>query len=198
RVGMYSQLWSHVAAGEQIEGCTLFGTRPVAVEDDVWLVGSCIVASGVTIGRRTIALIGSNITKSWPAESVIAGSPATAKPGLSAYRDVALNEQWSMLSNWLASIAEGQGLRSTGSDGVLHLSWHDKSNQDAVVFTRLVDDANRVRVQQPGASVCCLETKTYLKRLSGLEHAVLKALGSNKARVVSTQDFSTDVRRRPA
>jgi acetyltransferase-like isoleucine patch superfamily enzyme/antitoxin (DNA-binding transcriptional repressor) of toxin-antitoxin stability system len=198
RIGMYSQLWSHVAAGEQIEGCTLFGTRPVAIEDDVWLVGSCIVASGVTIGRRTIALIGSNITKSWPAQSVIAGSPATAKPGLSFYRDVSLNEQWSMLSDWLAAIAEGQSLQLTRTDGAVRLSPIDERNVETIVFARSVECAEKALVNLPTATVCCVETKTYFKRLTGLEHAVLKALGSNKARFVQTTNFLADVRRRPA
>lgn len=97
RIGMYSQLWSHVAAGEQIEGCTLFGERPIHVESDVWLVGSCIVASGVRIGRRTVALIGSNLTKDAPAEVVLAGSPAKVKEGLSFYKSVTLDEKFAML-----------------------------------------------------------------------------------------------------
>ena len=35
RVGMYSQIWTHVASGELIEGCTLFGKRETIINDDV-------------------------------------------------------------------------------------------------------------------------------------------------------------------
>ena len=111
RVGMYSQIWSHVAAGEQIEGCTLYGERPVTIEDNVWLVGSCIVASGVTLGKRLVALIASNITKSWPENTVLAGSPALPKQNLSFYRPIAQQEKWEMLSTWLEEIAKANDLQ---------------------------------------------------------------------------------------
>jgi acetyltransferase-like isoleucine patch superfamily enzyme len=101
RVGMYSQLWSHVAAGEQIEGCTLFGETPSHLCEDVWLVGTCFVASGVTVGRRTVALAGSNITKSCPPDSVLAGAPARVREGLSFYRPVSMDEKVAMLRDWL-------------------------------------------------------------------------------------------------
>jgi carbonic anhydrase/acetyltransferase-like protein (isoleucine patch superfamily) len=41
RVGMYSQIWTHVAAGELIEGCKLFSAKPTHIKRDAWLVGSC-------------------------------------------------------------------------------------------------------------------------------------------------------------
>jgi acetyltransferase-like isoleucine patch superfamily enzyme len=133
RVGMYSQIWSHVAAGEQIEGCTLFGERSVEIQDDVWLVGSCIVASGVTIGRRTVALIGSNITKSWPANSVLAGTPAALKPSLSFYKDITLDEKWSLISQWLHAVHEDIDIDSGNAD-VLVVS--SKDSDAKVIFAR--------------------------------------------------------------
>jgi acetyltransferase-like isoleucine patch superfamily enzyme len=123
RVGMYSQIWSHVAAGEQIEGCTLFGERPVHIESDVWLVGTCIVASGVTLGRRTVALIGSNITKSFPENTVLAGTPATPKPGLSFYQNVTSDEKWNLLRKWVEAVSKEMNLKATTvEDEQLHLS----------------------------------------------------------------------------
>src|SRR4051812_7875685 len=88
RVGMYSQIWTHVAAGEQIEGCKLFSARPTVIMNDAWLVGSCTVGSGITIGERAICMNGSNITKSVPAHTVALGAPATVREGLSFYRKV--------------------------------------------------------------------------------------------------------------
>lgn len=179
RVGMYSQIWSHVAAGEQIEGCTLFGERPVLIEDDVWLVGSCIVASGVTLGRRTVALIGSNITKSWPKNTVLAGAPATQKLGLSFYRDVALAEKMDMLERWLMAVGEemdldvevvkSEEIRVTDAQG------------DLIVFVAK-NSSVCIRNQMPAATVCCLEDKSYNKQFTPLERKVLKYLAGNKAR----------------
>lgn len=184
RVGMYSQLWSHVAAGEQIEGCTLFGERPVVIEDDVWLVGSCIVASGVTIGRRSVALIGSNITKSCSSNTVLAGSPAVPKPNLSFYRDIMLDEKWNLLKEWLSDIALNIGAISekSESDGVLALHLGSHLASELIIFAKDAATASLSRLKHPEATVCCIEDKTYNKRLSKIEHQVLKSLASNKAR----------------
>lgn len=183
RVGMYSQLWSHVASGEQIEGCTLFGERPVVIEDDVWLVGSCIVASGVTLGRRTVALIGSNITKSWPPGSVLAGTPAASKPGLSFYKDITLDEKWTLLTVWLRSaITEIEIHVEVKSPDVLLVHSPADSNGHQVAFVRDVKKASLLRAQRGDLTVCCIEDKSYNKRLNSTEQRLLKFLAGNKAR----------------
>ena len=183
RVGMYSQLWSHVAAGEQIEGCTLFGERPVVIEDDVWLVGSCIVASGVTLGRRAVALIGSNITKSWPAGTVLAGTPASEKPGLSFYRPITRDEQWELLKGWLRAAASETGVTvESAGEHALVVSDPGDAEQNKVVFVRDVATATVFRTADTTRTVCCLEDKRYNKRLNATEHRVLKYLAGNKAR----------------
>lgn len=181
RVGMYSQLWSHVAAGEQIEGCTLFGERPVKIEDDVWLVGSCVVASGVTLGKRCVALINSNITKSWPEQTVLVGSPAAPKPSLSFYRDVTLAEKWSMLQTWLHEASEQFDLVLTSS-GDHELTVCLLNQPDAMTFVRDAAAARDARCRFPGRAVCCVEDKTYNKQLNETERRVLKFLAGNKAR----------------
>ncbi len=185
RVGMYSQIWSHVAAGEQIEGCTLFGKRPVQIEDDVWLVGSCIVASGITIGRRSIALIGSNITKSCPPHSVLAGSPAAHKERLSFYRPITGDEQWQMLSVWLAEIAADLSLKRSEDACTQVLTRVLGGLTETVAFARTAEAADRWACSLPEATICCLETKRYRKRLTRLEHQVLKSLAGNKARFIA-------------
>ena len=184
RVGMYSQLWSHVAAGEQIEGCTLFGERPIVVEDDVWLVGSCIVASGVTLGRRGVALIGSNITKSWPAGSVLAGSPAASKPGLSFYKELTLDEKWILLKGWIQSAKAELGVQVEDGHAQNTLLVRHPADADGfeLAFVRDTTSACQLRTQRTDVTVCCVEDKTYNKRLNVNEHRVLKFLAGNKAR----------------
>lgn len=184
RVGMYSQIWSHVAAGEQIEGCTLFGERPVVIENDVWLVGSCIVASGVTIGARTVALIGSNITKSWPENMVIAGSPAAAKT-LSFYKDVSLEEKFAMLQDWLDDIVGTipECNRLAVPDGAEQIFFGDgASASPSFIFAKRTHVADALRLQYPDATVCCVEDKRYEKKFTRLEPLILKPLAGNKAR----------------
>ena len=186
RVGMYSQIWSHVAAGEQIEGCTLYGERPVVLEDDVWLVGSCIVASGVTLGRRLVALIASNITKSWPENTVLAGSPAAAKQNLAFYKPISAEEKWELLGNWLEDIARDNGfdiIQCTAS--LIVLARNLDNAVQHIGFAVDTAAARQLVADFPAASVCDLETKTYIKRLSDIEAVVLKNLAGNKARFLT-------------
>lgn len=186
RVGMYSQIWSHVASGEQVEGCTLYGERPVVIEDDVWLVGSCICASGITIGQRTVALIGSNITRSWPANIVLAGSPAQQKENLSFYRTVSSDEKWTMLDGWLSELEPELAItRVSAGDRILAYRWADGRNADTIVF--VPDDAVAQALPEPfaGGTVCNLDTKRYRKARTALEQKVLKALAGNKARFIA-------------
>ena len=185
RVGMYSQIWSHVAAGEQIEGCTLFGTRPVIIEDDVWLVGSCIVASGVTIGRRSVALIASNITKSWPEESTLAGSPASLKENLNFYRPIDISEKWVLLEGWLSKACSDLGLIRVPHERALIYRWMDQSNEDSIVFLKTEQDESLISPVGSRTTVCFLSSKFYRKRLTAFEHSVLKYLAGNKARFKS-------------
>lgn len=183
RVGMYSQIWSHVAAGEQIEGCTLFGERPVEIEDDVWLVGSCIVASGLKIGRRTIALIGSNITKSWPENSVIAGSPAAAKSNLSFYREITLEEKWTLMNQWIDSVSKKFKLKiDRTKEGLLYVQ--SSEHHGKVIFVKNNELFNTVS-QMDQATICGIENKIYRKKLTKLEWVLLKFLSGNKARFIS-------------
>ena len=184
RVGMYSQLWSHVAAGEQIEGCTLIGERPVVLEDDVWLVGSCIVASGVTIGTRSIALIGSNITKSCGPNMVLAGSPAIVKPNLSFYREITLAEKWRLLEVWLLDFSKTFDYKINKDSSIeeIALQTTASSSIEQIFFAKKSETAAEARSKHPGATVCCVEDKTYNKTLSKIEHQVLKFLSGNKAR----------------
>ena len=105
RVGMYSQIWTHVAAGEQIEGCRLIGEKSTYIESDAWLVGSCTVGSGVTIGERAICMNGSNVTKSIPAHTTAMGVPAVVREGLNFYREVSISDKYSMMRKWANEFA---------------------------------------------------------------------------------------------
>lgn len=51
-------------------------SRPVVLEDEVWLGAHTVVLRGVTIGRGTTVGAGSVVTKSLPPRCVAAGAPA--------------------------------------------------------------------------------------------------------------------------
>ncbi|MBT9500764.1 MAG: hypothetical protein IV092_05935 [Burkholderiaceae bacterium] len=182
RAGMNTQIWSHVATGEQIEGCTLYGMDPVHIEPEVWLVGGNAVAPGVRLGRRSVILSGANVTRSCEPLSVLAGLPAVRKPGLSFYEPVTLDQKWQMLGAWLEQLsAELQlDLRALGEDQYLVAS--EDAALQGVAFARRAEDAAALRAMHADWTVCCVQSKTYNKQRSELEYRVLKYLAGNKAR----------------
>ena len=51
-------------------------TKPVALENNVWLGESVIINKGVTIGENSVIGAGAVVTKNIPANSIAAGNPA--------------------------------------------------------------------------------------------------------------------------
>lgn len=74
-VGAHSQLWTHICFGDILEGCRFASHKPLIIEDDVWCVGHCIV-SPITAKRRSMAMVGSVVTKDMEENHVYAGVPA--------------------------------------------------------------------------------------------------------------------------
>ena len=51
-------------------------TKPVVLEDNVWIGDSAIICKGVTIGENSIIGAGAVVTKNVPPNSIFAGNPA--------------------------------------------------------------------------------------------------------------------------
>ena len=51
-------------------------SRPIVIEDDVWICLKATVLKGVTIGRGSIVAAGSVVTKDVPAGVIVGGNPA--------------------------------------------------------------------------------------------------------------------------
>ena len=177
RVGMYSQIWTHVASGEQIEGCTLYSKRKTTIEDDVWLVGSCIVGSGLTLGKRSTALINSVLTKDTLADKAYAGSPAKLMENANFYLPKTLDEKFEMLKNWLEEfvILNNSSYKLDATKDTLTLQNTEKEEQ--VLFTKL-----ELKHTDKTKSVFYLADKTFNKTNIISEREVYKFLYNNKAR----------------
>ncbi|MBT2869271.1 hypothetical protein JQK19_18745 [Chromobacterium violaceum] len=181
RVGMYSQIWTHVAAGEQIEGCKLFSARPTRICKDVWLVGSCTVGSGIEIGARAICMNGSNITKSIPSNATAMGSPAKVREGLSFYKNISLDEKFELMIEWAKNFITEKGGKLEIRDSVIAIS---KENQELLVCkTKSEFEDNMLRSAE--CVLFCIETKKYTKKYSVLEEQFIRFLSGNKARFYS-------------
>jgi acetyltransferase-like isoleucine patch superfamily enzyme len=176
RVGMYSQIWTHVGSGELIEGCTLFGKRKTIIEDNVWLVGSCIVSSGVTLGERGTFLIGSNITKDTESYRVYAGSPATLKDRLSFYKEIDVEEKLKLMTLWVEEYRKEKD----------HLDFLETSDSIELISDnspqKLIFIKDGAMPSNENVSVFNLTTKKYTKTLNDLERDFYKFIYGHKAR----------------
>lgn len=52
-------------------------SKPIVIEDNVWLGGNVVVKKGVTIGRNSVIGMNSVVTKDIPANCVAIGNPCT-------------------------------------------------------------------------------------------------------------------------
>jgi maltose O-acetyltransferase len=62
-------------------------TRPIVIEDNVWIAGAAVILKGVRVGRDSVVGYGAVVTTDVPAGSVVAGNPARVVRNL--YADVA-------------------------------------------------------------------------------------------------------------
>lgn len=74
-IGAHSQLWSHIMYGDDLEGCNYNSRKSLTIGDDCWFVGHCIV-SPITAANKSMALVGSVITKDMEENHIYGGSPA--------------------------------------------------------------------------------------------------------------------------
>lgn len=51
-------------------------TKPIIIEDNVWIGANCIILPGVKIGEGSIIAAGSVVNKDVPARSIVGGNPA--------------------------------------------------------------------------------------------------------------------------
>jgi len=97
-IGAYSQLWSHIRYGDPLIGCNYNDNKPLTIGNDVWFVGHCIV-SPIHAKDKSMALVGSVITKDMEENQVYAGSPAKnitfkVKP---QFTEISLKEKWDLI-----------------------------------------------------------------------------------------------------
>jgi len=51
-------------------------TAPVKIGDNVWIGMNAVILKGVTIGENSVVAAGAVVTKSIPANTIVAGNPA--------------------------------------------------------------------------------------------------------------------------
>lgn len=111
-IGAQSQVWGHAAHGDVMLGSRFHGARPVTVGADAWLVGHCLL-SPVQVGERSVALLGSVVTRDMAPDRCYAGVPAadiTDKVG-PPFRKTTPGERATYLLGRLAEFERHTGTR---------------------------------------------------------------------------------------
>lgn len=74
-IGAQSQIWTHIKFGDIIEGSRFNSEKYMHIKKDAWFVGHCIV-SPVKVEEKSMAMVGSVITKDMEYNTIYAGVPA--------------------------------------------------------------------------------------------------------------------------
>ncbi len=102
-VGAHSQLWSHIKYGDMLEGCRFLSEKPMEIGNDVWFVGHCIV-SPIKAADKSMAMVGSVVTKDMNFNEIYAGSPAKSlsdKIGFQ-FQEVSIEDKFLKMQEYLS------------------------------------------------------------------------------------------------
>jgi len=157
-VGPQSQLWTHMAYGDVLYGCRFHSSKPLEIGNDVWFVGHCLV-SPIRAGDRSLAMLGSLVTKDMSPDRSYAGSPAvdvTDKVG-SQFAPRPVDERASLLGERLDEFARLKGRQI---------------DEVASVVTAWDGDGPA----QPGLTIFNVSDRTYAKRGTVEERELIRFL----------------------
>lgn len=161
-IGAHSQLWSHIKYGDTLEGCRFFSESPLTVGNDVWFVGHCIV-SPITAHDKSMALVGSVVTKDMQENHIYAGSPAkdiTDKAG-SQFVTRTIDEKLNKMNLYLK---EFENLTGNKNHDILIVENKEQFIENKTCFS--------------------VSDRTYNKRLTDAEQKFIKFLLPEKAKFI--------------
>jgi acetyltransferase-like isoleucine patch superfamily enzyme len=198
RIGTQSQLWTHVASGELLEGCTLFGEKPLTLEDNVWVVGGAVLSPGLTLRRNSIVMTGSVLTKSTEPYHVYAGMPALdVTEKLSVWKPTDIEEKLRLIAEFVSTFVREQprfgdyvrilDLRTKEGQKELESRAHDRDT--VLIVDRLPSD---FVLPSDGASIFDLTSKYYSKRRTEVEKQWIRFTVGYRARFVPIPMASDD------
>jgi acetyltransferase-like isoleucine patch superfamily enzyme len=198
-IGTYSSIWTHAFFGELLEGFNVHNVAPTVIEDDAWLVGAYnVVSPGLTIGRRSMVLTSSVVSKDVPPEHTVAGAPARdITDRIAPVRAVSPQEKLAMMNGFVREFVEqvypGKH-RTDGTDYLVSvgntsfrvrvcesLADGDVKDDEVALIYALHDVRTR---EQPKTTLFDLTTKRYVKRRSEPEISIIAFMNTSRARFV--------------
>lgn len=99
-----SQIWTHVASGELLEGSNFYGSKPVVVKDNVWLMGfGHLITPGVTLAEYSVIMAGSVVSKDTEPYRTYSGIPAKdVSDKLPAWKKMSFCEKEEMIERFIS------------------------------------------------------------------------------------------------
>ncbi|WP_346883670.1 DapH/DapD/GlmU-related protein [uncultured Algibacter sp.] len=158
-IGAHSQIWSHVKFGDTLEGCRFLSEKEMIIGNDVWFVGHCIV-SPITAQDKSMALVGSVVTKNMNYNEIYAGSPAKSLSDKIGYqfKEVSIDEKFGKMTKYLNS-------------------WNKYSES-----IKIVESLSDIDFNNSDISFFNVSNRTYTKRGSNEEVEFMKFLLPEKAK----------------
>jgi len=161
-VGINSALYSHIRAGDVTEGCVFDKNGFLEIGHDVWFVGMCMV-SPVAAKDKSVALLGSVITRDMNQNTVYGGNPAIDLTGK-------FGRPYVERSNEAKFEAVAEYVKK------FFYTSEQSFDRDSV---RVVMKASEIL---PGVTNYCIETRSYTKTNSETEVALNKWLFGYRAK----------------
>lgn len=148
-VGPQSQLWTHMIYGDVVYGCRFHSKRPLEIGNDVWFVGHCLV-SPIHAGDRSLAMLGSLVTKDMETDHSYAGCPAvdvTAKVG-PQFSPRPIAERAALLQEKIDEFARDSALESSRV-AVVVTDWDSSAPAEAEITVFNVSDRTYAKLGTP-------------------------------------------------
>jgi acetyltransferase-like isoleucine patch superfamily enzyme len=157
-VGVQAQIWTHMFFGDVIAGCRFNSLRSVCIGDDAWIGAGARVAP-VSIGERSLVMMGAVVTRDLPADRTVAGVPAedvTDKIG-PQFAFTSTEERLKVLRSRLEEFAGIRGRK---------------------ILDRLAIVTSRAEQRRfpDDVTVFDVAARTYTKRSTDLEHDLIRFL----------------------
>lgn len=157
-VGAYSQLWSHITFGDTLEGCRWDQKKKLTIEEDVWMVGHCIV-SPITAEKKSMAMVGSVITKDMKANQIYAGTPAKDMTGIfgNQYQERSIEEKYQIMIEKYKEFLDANPEYKSSKEHIEIIKSKDSVSNDNISYFNVED-------------------RTYSKLLTQMEYDFMKFL----------------------
>ncbi len=163
-IAAYTQLWTHIKFGDTLEGCRFNSTRPMVIEDDVWIAGQCVVAP-IHAHKKSMALAGSVVLNDMLENRIYAGVPAvdlTHKLG-PQFEEVPAETKFTKMNEYLDDFLAGLG---------------QARNHDIEVVNGYPEQPD------PGRTYFNVADRTYTKRNTEIERNFMHYLLPEKAKFI--------------